>query len=103
MTQPQTGHEMDALTMTSELWNALGGRADLVERVDVAGEGALPSIFAVSDFATAAIAAAGLAIAEWAEARSGTFPAVRVDRRLASLWFGFSIAPQGWALSLIHI
>ncbi len=98
MTQPQTGHETKVLTMTSELWSALGGPPDLVNRVEVAGEGALPSIFAVSDFATAAIAAAGLAIAEWAEARSETSPAVRVDRRLASLWFGFSIAPQGWAL-----
>jgi CoA transferase family III len=98
MTQPQTGHETNVLTMTSELWSALGGRPDPVNRIEVAGEGALPSIFAVSDFATAAIAAAGLAIAEWAEARSGTSPAVRINRRLASLWFGFSIAAQGWAL-----
>ncbi|WP_417409952.1 CoA transferase [Hoeflea sp.] len=98
MTQPQAGDETHVLTMTQGLWNALGGRPDLVERVEVAGEGALPSIFAVSDFATAAIAVAGLAIAEWTGARSGTSPAVRVNRRLASLWFGFSIAPQGWAL-----
>jgi crotonobetainyl-CoA:carnitine CoA-transferase CaiB-like acyl-CoA transferase len=98
MTQSQTEHETNVLTMTSELWNALGGQVDLVKKVVVAGEGALPSIYAVSDFATAAIAAAGSALAEWAEVRSGTTPAVRVDRRLASLWFGFSIAPQGWAL-----
>jgi len=98
MTQLQRGDETSVHTMICELWNGLGGRPDLVERVDVTDEGSLPSIFAVSDFATAAIAAAGLALAEWSETRSGTAPDVRVDRRLASLWFGFSIAPQGWAL-----
>jgi len=98
MTHMQTGDEMSARTMIYGLWSALGGRPDQVERVEVAGEGSLPSIFAVSDFAAAAIATAGLALAEWTAARSGTAPDIGVDRRLASLWFGFSIVPQGWEL-----
>jgi hypothetical protein len=32
-------------------------------------------------------------------ARHGTIPNVRVDRRLASLWFGYSIKPQGWEMA----
>jgi len=98
MTQLQTGDETSVRTVICELWNAMGGRPDLLGKVMVTGEGSLPSIFAVSNFATAAIAASGLALAEWAEARSGTAPDISVDRRLASLWFGFSIAPQGWEL-----
>ncbi|MCC0036352.1 MAG: CoA transferase [Hoeflea sp.] len=84
--------------MTSALWSALGGAPDMSESVEISGQGSLPSVFAVSDFATAAVAVAGLALAEWTDARSGQMPPVSVDRRLASLWFGFSIAPQGWAL-----
>jgi crotonobetainyl-CoA:carnitine CoA-transferase CaiB-like acyl-CoA transferase len=98
MTQPQTGDETRVRTMISGLWTAMGGRPDLLDQVMVTGEGSLPSIFAVSDFATAAIAASGLALAEWTEAGTGTAPDISVDRRLASLWFGFSIAPQGWEL-----
>ncbi|AKH99999.1 CoA-transferase family III [Hoeflea sp. IMCC20628] len=84
--------------MMSALWGALGGEPDLIDKVHVKGEGSLPSVFAVSDFAAAAIATAGSALAEWTGARSGRIPDVSVDRRLASLWFGFSIAPQGWEL-----
>ena len=56
----------------------------------------LPSVFAVSDFAAAAVAAAGAALAEWVAAHTGQSPALTVSRRLASLWFGRSIQPQGW-------
>lgn len=96
MTPLQTGDDTYTRTMTSGLWSALGGRHELLEKVSVVGEGSLPSIFAVSDFAASSIATAGLALAEWTGARSGELPDVRVDRRLASLWFGFAIAPQGW-------
>lgn len=84
--------------MISELWDALGGKPGMSGTVKIVGRGALPSVFAVSDFAAAAVAAAGLALAEWSHARSGKLASVSVDRRLASLWFGFSIAPQGWSL-----
>lgn len=84
--------------MIRQLWAELGGEAVLAGTVEVTGEGKLPSVFAVSDFASAAIATAGLALAEWSRGRSGACGPVVVDRRLASLWFGFSIAPQGWEL-----
>ncbi|MBV6648930.1 MAG: CoA transferase [Hoeflea sp.] len=87
-----------AYPMISELWDALGGKPGMSGTVEIVGRGALPSVFAVSDFAAAAVASAGMALAEWIDARSGTLASVTVDRRLASLWFGFSIAPQGWAL-----
>ena len=87
-----------ARLMLSRLWGAVGGAPGLTEHVEMSGQGALPSVFAVSDFAWAATATAGLALAEWSGTRSGRIPGVSVDRRLASLWFGFSIAPQGWEL-----
>ncbi|WP_417434073.1 CoA transferase [Hoeflea sp.] len=98
MTQTSEADRTGTHRMISELWSALGGNADLSGAIAITGEGALPSVFAVSDFAAAAVASAGLALAEWSGARSGKLPAVTVDRRLASLWFGFSIAPQGWSL-----
>ena len=79
-------------------WRALGGDEAWLERVEVAGEGDLPSAFAVTDLAVAAIGAAGLAIAERAGTAASRPPRVVVDRRLASLWFGFSLRPQGWTL-----
>lgn len=94
----ESGAAAFADRMIAELWCALGGALEFTEKVQVTGEGSLPSVFTVSNFATAAIAAAGLALAEWTGARSSRVPMVRVDRRLASLWFGFTIAPQGWQL-----
>ncbi len=64
-----------------------------------ASEGALPSAFAVTDFAAGAVGAAGLAASELVAALFGEQPSVTVDRRLASGWFGVSIRPQGWALT----
>lgn len=62
----------------------------------------MPSAFHATDFAAAAIGAAGLALAEWQAARSGkslhAASAVKVDRRLASLWFTVSVDPIGWEL-----
>ena len=66
------------------------------EGVDYTGSGDLPSAFRVSDFAAAAVGVAGAAIAELIAQRAGNTPRVRVDRRLASMWFGMSVRPQGW-------
>lgn len=62
------------------------------------GAGDLPSAFAVSDFAAAAVAAAGIGVADVLTAFGGCVPALRVDRCLASRWFASSIAPRGWPL-----
>jgi hypothetical protein len=87
-----------ARAFLADIWMSLAGTGEAAERVIFTGDGALPSAFAVSDFAAAAVAAAGLALSELIRARFGTVPAVAVDRRLASLWFGMSIKPQGWSL-----
>src|SRR3569833_2959715 len=89
---------MAAREFLSAMWSALGGPAEVIKKVDFAGPGELPSIFAVSDFAAAAVAAAGAAAAELIGTRLGNVPAVAVSRRLASLWYGWSIRPDGWTL-----
>ncbi|HKM63399.1 MAG TPA: CoA transferase [Acidisphaera sp.] len=77
------------------IWNALGGGEK--PAVTFVGEGELPSAFAVSDLAAGATGAAALAVAELIGVATGHTPSVSVDRRLASLWFGTSIRPEGWA------
>lgn len=69
-------------------------------RDDIIGDERLPSRFAVSDMAACAISAVGGALAMLVEALglARERPAVKIDRRLASLWYGFSIHPIGWAL-----
>ncbi|WP_111421550.1 CoA transferase, partial [Rhodoplanes roseus] len=80
------------------VWTALGGDPARLSGVRVTGPGDLPSCFRVTDLASAAVGAASLAIAERIGITTGTTPAVTVDRRLSSLWFGTSIVPEGWAL-----
>ena len=72
--------------------------SELAANVRFSGSGDLPSVFAVSDFAAAAVAAAGAAVGELVAARFGVAPTVVVNRQLASLWFGSSIRPLGWTL-----
>ena len=61
--------------------------------------GELPSWFAVTDLAAAAIGAATSNIAALVSERAQTpTPKVTIDRRLASLWFGWSISPSGWSM-----
>lgn len=74
------------------------GSPRAVKAVRVTGEGHLSSCFAVTDFAVAAMATAGLAVAERiALASGGSSPEINVDRRLASLWFGQSYRPIDWS------
>jgi crotonobetainyl-CoA:carnitine CoA-transferase CaiB-like acyl-CoA transferase len=79
------------------IWAAVGGEEGFLSRVEFAGEGDLPSAFAVSDLAAGSIGAAALAVAELIGRSAPGARAVRVDRRLASFWFATSIAPQGWS------
>lgn len=62
----------------------------------VTGEGGLPSVFAVTDLATATIGAASAEIARLIGQASGTTPDVTVDRRQASFWYDLTFEPQGW-------
>jgi len=79
-------------------WRALGGEAAWLDRVEISGQGDLPSAFAVTDLAAASVAAAALSVAERIASATARRPGVIVDRRLASLWFGFSLRPEGWTL-----
>lgn len=87
-------HVLQAITST------LGLSPEAVQRVQFSGAGLLPSVFAVSDLAAGSVAAAATAVADWVALRSGHSPAVVVDWRLCSLWFGFSgtLRPLGWTL-----
>jgi crotonobetainyl-CoA:carnitine CoA-transferase CaiB-like acyl-CoA transferase len=64
------------------------------------GAGCYDSAFAVSALANASFAAVGqqLALLMQATDLSDAVLPVTVDQRLASLWFGYSFAAQGWEL-----
>jgi hypothetical protein len=70
------------------------------ETYEVTGEGHYDSAYAVSKLANASFAAVGqqLGLLMQATGLSDAAPEVRVDQRLASLWFGYSFAAQGWEL-----
>lgn len=73
----------------------LGGEPSA--KVTVSGEGGLPSVFPVTELATASVAATGVALSELLATVDGRHRPVNVDRRLASMWFSSSLRPQGWA------
>lgn len=64
----------------------------------VVGRGSLPSCFDVTGLAVASLGAAARELVRLEEADRGADACVEVDRRLASLWFGFSLRPLGWSL-----
>ncbi len=81
------------------IWSAAGGSADWLACLQASGAGGLPSVFSTTSLASAAVGAACLAVAELAHGRDGVVRNAAVDRRLASLWFGRSIRPDGWSLA----
>ena len=84
-----------ATAILSDIGAALNLAPDVADRVSFGEGDRLSSCFPVSDLAVASIGAACAAIAE--PCADGTkAPAVTVDYRLASLWFGWSIRPLGW-------
>ncbi|NUA31743.1 acyl-CoA transferase [Cupriavidus basilensis] len=93
-TRPTTA----ATPFLGEIWRSVHGDAAWLEHIAVAGAGHLPAVFPVTALATAAVGAAALAIAELIHRACGHAPHVQVDQRLASLWFGTSLRPQGWEL-----
>ncbi len=66
----------------------------------ITGSGVRPSAFAVTELANASVAAVGMELAHYMQAANlvAEPPAVTVDQRLASLWFGYSFRPQGWEM-----
>jgi crotonobetainyl-CoA:carnitine CoA-transferase CaiB-like acyl-CoA transferase len=85
-----------AIELTRSGWSSIGGQAAALAAVTFTGEGALPSTYAVTDLASAAVATAALSVAELAQWLGAGSSRVTVDRRLASFWFGSSIRPIGW-------
>jgi crotonobetainyl-CoA:carnitine CoA-transferase CaiB-like acyl-CoA transferase len=79
-----------------DMWTSLGGQPEDTRAVSITEGGNLPSVFAVTQFASASVGAAALAVAELIAARHGGWPAVKIDHRLASLWFSASLRPDGW-------
>lgn len=70
----------------------------LNDALNVVGRDELCSWFDVTQLATASVGAAGLALARFMSRDGKDVASVEVDRRLASLWFGWSIRPQGWEM-----
>lgn len=85
-------------TLLDEIWQSLEQRPAPCDRLTVSGTGALPSAFPVTELATAAWSAAGLACAELLRREAAEAPQVWIDQRLASLWFGWTLRPLGWTL-----
>ena len=70
-------NETSTSTIARALWFATGGDWNFLTKLEVIGTGDLPSVFAVSDLATASIGTAGLATAELVATRFGDSPTVR--------------------------
>ncbi|GAA3862346.1 CoA transferase [Leifsonia kafniensis] len=96
--QNRAGSPADSTVIITEmLAQVLESTPDQVARdVSVTGRGSLPSVFPVTELATASIGAVGLAVSDLIAAVEGHHPAVTVDRRLASMWFASSLRPDGW-------
>ncbi|MCU1425182.1 MAG: L-carnitine dehydratase/bile acid-inducible protein [Microbacteriaceae bacterium] len=72
---------------------------DLSEaEVRFTGSGTLASVFAVSELASASVAAAGLAASALITAVTDAAAPVTVSRPLACAWFGAALHPVGWQL-----
>ncbi len=84
-----------ARSLVCAIWDTLDLPVSSLDRLHLEGTEGLPSAFPVSDLAAATIGAASLAVSE-VVGLAGAAPAIAVDRRLASLWFGSSIRPLGW-------
>jgi crotonobetainyl-CoA:carnitine CoA-transferase CaiB-like acyl-CoA transferase len=89
---------MDDIEFARIIWAALGGTERDFAALSFIGPGELPSAYRVTDLASGAIGAAGIAIAELIGRRGTPCLDVVVDRRLSSFWFGMSIRPSGWEM-----
>jgi crotonobetainyl-CoA:carnitine CoA-transferase CaiB-like acyl-CoA transferase len=79
----------------SQLWRGLHGVQGIEKDVTFTGVGSTPSRYPVTAFASASIAAAGVAVAELLQDAGFARPAVSVDRVLSTAWFGRVNLPIG--------
>src|SRR5256885_15942988 len=80
----------------AQIWAALEGAQGALHRLEMRGQGALASVFPVSDLAAASLGVAGPAISQLVAPCGAAAPQAAVDRRPGSLWFGSSRPPPGW-------
>jgi len=86
-----------AHSMLAGILTALDLPDGTASRVAFSSDDRLPSCFPVSELAVASIGAAAAAVSELVGLCS-TVPPVSVSYRSASLWFAWSIRPQGWEM-----
>jgi crotonobetainyl-CoA:carnitine CoA-transferase CaiB-like acyl-CoA transferase len=94
--------ERDVATLTRTAWTALGGDVRALDAVTFTGEGDLPSAFPVTDFGSAVMATAALAVAELIAACGDRLPSVAIDRRRASFWLKESVRAVGWKVPSVR-
>lgn len=78
------------------------GTADARGMPAVLASGSLPSAFPVTALAVASIGTACQALASYMATGFGQRPAVAVDRRLASFWFGTTLRPVHWTVPAVR-
>ncbi|OUS93961.1 CoA transferase [Rhodococcus sp. NCIMB 12038] len=83
-----------AADIAAELWSGLGGDGEALSRLTFVGSGNLLCPFPVMDVAAASFGVAGLAVSELLAAAGMDAPTVMVDRRQATTWFDFPLAPS---------
>ncbi len=83
-----------------EILSAFPGAPDAFDpqSLSVSADGNLASYFDVTGLATSSIGAAGLMLAQYARGGANGGVKVKTDSRLASLWFGMSLRPEGWEM-----
>jgi crotonobetainyl-CoA:carnitine CoA-transferase CaiB-like acyl-CoA transferase len=91
-----------ARELFAEIWRGLGGDEVWLDRVRFHGDGALPSPFAVTDFAAATFAGAGSAVGELLEAAGAAPSVIDVDRVMSSAWFHIFPMPPSRLLPGFH-
>ena len=85
--------------LVERLSNAVGQTGPVLPIAVSTPDQRLPSAFAVTDLAVASVANAALAAKRVAQLSGlAEDAAIEIDARLASLWFGVTIDPQGWEL-----
>ena len=83
-----------AARIAREMWAGLGGSDEVASRLEFRGHGEMSCPFPVMDLAAASFGVAGLAVSALLQAASVAAPSVTVDRRQATTWFDFPIAPS---------
>jgi crotonobetainyl-CoA:carnitine CoA-transferase CaiB-like acyl-CoA transferase len=92
---PELGDSDAASAQLSELWGRLHGEPGIENRVTFTGAGSVPSRYPVTAFASASIAAAGVAVSELLGSAGLPDAVPTVDRTRSVAWFGRVNRPIG--------